>query len=174
MEALKDQHETAMLNLFNWTWTSEVWQHADVELANRIIVSDCIAANDKAVFIAAVALSLFEFVDAAKVLFLLDCYLVEEDVVSQRALVGFLLVFHFFFDQLKDNQDLHDRLRIYSDDTTFIHDLYATMMQLQMSCTTESVTSKMRNDIMPALMQGVVKKRKTDTQNIDPDEQATL
>ena len=169
MEALKDQHETAMLNLFNWTWTSEVWQHADVELANRIIFSDCIAANDKAVFIAAVALSLFEFMDAAKVLFLLDCYLVEEDVVSQRALVGFLLVFHFFFDQLKDNQDLHDRLRIYSDDATFIHDLYATMMQLQMSCTTESVTSKMRNDIMPALMQGVVKKRKTETQNIDPD-----
>lgn len=169
MEALKDQHETVMLNLFNWTWTGEVWQHANVELANRIIFSDSIHANDKAVFIAAVTLSLFEFVDAAKVLFLLDCYLVEEDIVSQRALVGFLLVFHFSFDQLKDNQDLQDRLRIYSDDATFVHDLYATMMQLQLSCTTDSVSNRMRNEILPALMQGVMKKKKPEKQNIDPD-----
>lgn len=169
IEALKDEHESVMLNLFNWTWTSELWQHADVELANRIIFSDCITANDKAVFIAAVALSLFEFVDAAKVLFLLDCYLVEEDIVSQRALVGFLLVFHFFFNQLKDNKDLQDRLRIYSDDATFIHDLYATMMQLQLSCTTDSVSNRMRNEILPALMQGFKKKKQAEKKNIDPD-----
>ena len=169
MEALRDEHETTVLNLFNWTWTGEVWQHADVELANRIIFSDCINANDKAVFIAAVTLSLFEFVDAAKVLFLLDCYLVEEDIVSQRALVGFLLVFHFSFDQLKDNLDLQDRLRIYSDDATFVHDLYATMMQLQLSCTTDSVSNRMRNEILPALMQGFMQKRKTEKQNVDPD-----
>lgn len=169
MEELRDEHETTTVNLFNWTWTGEVWQHADVELANRIIFSDSINANDKAVFIAAVTLSLFEFVDAAKVLLLLDCYLVEEDIVSQRALVGFLLVFHFSFDQLKDNQDLQDRLRIYSDDATFVHDLYATMMQLQLSCMTDSVSNRMRNEILPALMQGFMKRRNTEKQNIDPD-----
>ena len=169
METLKEQHESGMLNLFNWTWTSEVWQNSDIDQANRILFSDNISANDKAVFITATTLSLFEFVDAAKLLFLLDCYLVEDEIVSQRALVGFLLVFHFSFTQLKDNQDLKDRLHIYSDDTTFIHDLYATMMQLQMSCTTESVTSRMRNDIMPALMQGVMAKKKNEKQNIDPD-----
>lgn len=169
LEGLKEEHETAMLSLFNWTWTSEVWQNTDVDQANRIIFSDRINANDKAVFITAVTLSLFEFVDAAKLLFLLDCYLVEDEIVSQRALVGFLLVLHFFFVQIKDNQDLKDRLSVYSEDSTFIHDLYATMMQLQMSCTTESVTSRMRNDIMPALMQGVMKKKNPEEQNIDPE-----
>lgn len=169
MEALKEEHEATMLNLFNWTWTSEIWQHADTDQANRIILSDNIHAHDKAVFITAVTLSLFEFVDTTKLLFLLDCYLVEDDIVSQRALVGFLLAFHFSFAQIKDNQDLQDRLRIYSDDATFIHDLYATMMQLQLSCTTDSVTSRMRNDIMPALMQGLMKKRTSEEQNIDPD-----
>ena len=169
MGGLKEQHETTMLNLFNWTWTSELWQNADVDLANRIIFSESINANDKAIFIAATTLSLFEFVDAAKMLFLLDCYLVEDEIVSQRALVGFLLVFHFSYAQLKDNQDLQDRLRIYSDDAAFIHDLYATMMQLQLSCTTDSVTSRMRNDIMPVLMQGLMKKNTPKQQNIDPD-----
>lgn len=170
LENLKDEHETAMLNLFGWTWTSEIWQNTDVDQANRIIFSDSISTNDKAVFITAVTLSLFEFVDASRVLFLLDCYLVEEEIVSQRALVGFLLVLHFSYPLLKSNQDLRDRLHIYSEDSTFIHDLYATMMQLQMSCTTERVTSKMRNDIMPTLMQGVMNRKKPKQQNIDPDE----
>lgn len=169
MDALIEEHESTMLNLFNWTWTSDIWQNADVDLANRIILSDQISANDKAVFITATTLSLLEFVDAAKLLFLLDSYLVEDDMVSQRALVGFLLAFHFSFAQVKDNQDLKDRLQIYSDDAAFIHDLYATMMQLQMSCTTESVTSRMRNDIMPALMRGLTTGKKPDAQNIDPD-----
>lgn len=170
MDSLKEQHETAMLHLFNWTWTCEVWQSTDTEQANRIIFSDSISVNDKAVFITAVTLSLFEFMDTAKVLFLLDCYLVEDDIMSQRALVGFLLVFHLFFPSIKDSQDLRDRLRIYSDDATFVHDLYATMMQLQMSCTTDSVTSRMRNDIMPALMKGVMRRKKPEQTNINPDD----
>ncbi len=170
MEGLKAQHESVLLNLFNWTWTSEVWRHADVDQANRIILSDSIPANDKAVFIAATTLSLLEFADSTKVLFLLDSYLVEDPLVSQRALVGFLLVFHLFFERLKENQELKDRLDIYSDDATFIHDLYAAMMQLQMSCTTDSVTSRMRNDIMPALMQGLTKRRKAENNTINTDE----
>lgn len=169
MEGLKEQHEAAMLNLFNWTWTGEIWQNTDVDLANRLLFSDSVSANDKAVFIAAITLSLFEFTDPAKVLFLLDCYLVEEEIISQRALIGFLLALHFSFDRLKDNQELKDRLRIFGDDPSFVRDLYAAMMQLQMSCTTERVTSKMRNDIMPVLMQSVMARKKPEKKNIDPD-----
>lgn len=170
LESLAEQHETIMLNLFYWTWTSEMWQKADTDQANRIVFSDNIQVNDKAVFIAATTLSLFELMDAAKLLFLLDCHLVEDEQVSQRALVGFMLIFHFSFVQIKDCQDLKDRLRIYGDDSSFIHDLYATMMQLQMSCTTDHVTSKMRNDIMPALMQGLMQREKSTKEGFPTDE----
>lgn len=169
LEGLQQQHENTVLNLFNWTWTSEVWQNGDVDQANRVLFSDYISTNDKAIFVSAVTLSLFELTDIAKLLFLLDGYLVEEEQISQRALVGFLLVFYLHFDKIKGNQDLKDRLSIYHDDATFVHDMYATMMQLQMSCTTDSVTSKMRNDIMPALMQGVMMKKKSEEPNLDPD-----
>jgi tetratricopeptide (TPR) repeat protein len=169
MESLTEQRETALLNLFNWTWTSEVWQNVDTDVANRLIFSDSIKTNDKAVFISAVTLSLLEFADMAKLLFLLDCYLVEEDQVSMRALTGFLLAFHLHFDRVRGNQELKNRLFIYRDDASFIHDMYATMMQLQMSCTTDSVTSRMRNDIMPALMKGVMVKRKSKEKDLDPD-----
>ncbi|MBR1667005.1 MAG: tetratricopeptide repeat protein [Bacteroidaceae bacterium] len=169
LEDLFQRHEITLQTLFNWTWTSEVWQHTDTDQANRILFTDSIKTHDKAVFVSAVTLSLFELMDMGKLLFLLDSYLVEDEQISQRALVGFILVCYLHFDEIKHNQDLKDRLNIYHDDTSFVHDVYSTMMQLQMSCTTDSVTSKMRNDIMPALMKGLQKKNKTEQQTIDPE-----
>lgn len=156
LELLEEEHEMALLNLFNWTWVSDIWQNSDKDQANRIIFSDNITTNDKAVFISAVTLSLFEFFDTSKLLFLLDCYLVESNTVSQRALVGFIMVFYLNFQKTKDCKELRERLRIYSDDPAFVRDFYSSMMQIQMSCTTDSVSNKMRNDIMPALMRGTM------------------
>ena len=169
LENLEEEHEMALTNLFNWTWTSEIWQNSDKDQANRIIFSDHITANDKAVFISAVTLSLFEFFDTSKLLFLLDCYLIDNTQVSQRALVGFIMVFHLNFIKIKDNKELRDRLRIYCDDPAFVRDFYSAMMQIQMSCTTDSVSNKMRNDIMPALMRGTMANNNK-KQNISIDE----
>lgn len=170
---LTEQHDLLLMQLFNWTWTSEVWQNVDSDLANRLLFSDVIPVHDKAVFVSAVTLSLLEYADVAKLLFLLDGYLVEDDQISQRSIVGFLLAFHVHYSLFDDNKELIDRLAIYHDDTSFIHDLYAVMLQLQMSCVTESVTSKMRNDIMPALMRGVMSKKRKDSDtassNLDPE-----
>jgi len=157
LEGLEQTHEATLLSLFNWTWTSDIWLNSDLEQANRIVASDNIGSEDKAVFISAVTLSVLEFVDASKVCFLLDSYLMDDELVSQRSLVGFVLVFHLFFDQLKDCVELQNRLTIYRDDATFIHEFYSTMMQLQFSCTTDRITSRMRNDIIPAIMQGRMK-----------------
>lgn len=154
MEMLETTHETVLLNLFLWTWTSDLWQNGDVDQANRLIFSDNISSHDKAVFISAVTLSLFEYIDTMKVLFLLDCYLIEDEQVAQRSLVGLVLVLHLFFPQLNGNVEIFDRLTILRKAPTFVHDFYSAMMQLQLSCMTDSVTSKMRNDIIPTLMQG--------------------
>ena len=169
LERLESLHESATLNLFNWTWTSELWQNADVNQANQFIFSEHISSNDKAVFISAVTLSLLEFVDIAKLLFLLDSYLVDDDHVSQRALIGFLLAFYIHFNEIKTCTEIENRLSIYRDDSLFLHDVYAAMMQLQMSCTTDSVCSKIRNDIMPVLMRGVMPK-KTSGQDFNVNE----
>lgn len=168
LDRLLPMHESTVLDMFHWTWTSEVWQNTDLDQANRLIFSDEVGSHEKAVFISAVTLSLLELNDLSKLLFLLDCYLVNDHQISQRALVGFLLVFHVRFEQVKDSQELKDRLTIYRDDSSFIHDMYATMMQLQLSCTTDSVSTKMRNDIMPALMKSLMS-RNEQHKNLDVD-----
>lgn len=170
MENIVGQLETAMIQLFHWTWTSEVWQHADTEQAQRILFSDTIHSFDKTIFISAVTLSLLEFADPVKLLFLLDGYLMDDEQVSVRSLIGFLLTFHLHYDRFCDNSELIDRLSIYHDDAAFLRDIYAAMMHLQMSCVTDNVTSKMRNDIMPALMQGMMAKKKDkEKKDIDPN-----
>lgn len=169
MEHLEKDHEGALLQLFNWIWTSEVWQNGDVNQANRIIFSDHISSVDKAVFVSAVTLSLLEFADITKVLFLLDCYLVDDIQVSGRALVGVVLVLYLFYSQYDDSSELLERMNIYKDDPAFIHDFYATMMQLQLCCTTDQVTSKMRNDIIPTLMKGQMRRDHT-KQQLDVEE----
>ena len=169
MEQLEKDHEAALLQLFNWTWTSEVWQNGDVDQANRLIFSDHISSFDKAVFVSAVTLSLLEFIDLAKIFFLLDCYLVEDVQISQRALVGFVLVTYLFYGQFDDSKELRDRLAIYREDPAFVHDTYATMMQLQLCCTTDQVTSKMRDDIIPTLMRGQMLKRVHLEDSVDLD-----
>ncbi|MBO4673695.1 MAG: hypothetical protein J5616_05025 [Bacteroidaceae bacterium] len=170
MDDLIEQMDTAVIQLFNWTWTGEVWQHTDMEQAQRVLFSDTISSLDKTIFVSAVTLSLLEFADPAKLLFLLDGYLMDDDQVSVRSLVGFLLAFHLHYDRLCDNTELIDRLNIYHDDAAFLRDIYAVMMHLQMSCITDNVTSKMRNDIMPALIQGMTaKKKKEEKKDIDPN-----
>ena len=57
LEALEKSHETLLLQLFNWTWTSDIWQNGDVDQANRVVFSDHISSSDKSVFISAVTLS---------------------------------------------------------------------------------------------------------------------
>lgn len=166
LEELEKSHETLLIHLFNWTWTSEIWQKSDVNQANRLIFSDNIGSNEKAVFISAVTLSLLEFADIKKVLFLLDCYLMEDELVSARSLVGFVLVFFLLYDKINGSKELLDRLTILRDDSAFVHECYSTMMQLQLSCTTDSVTSKMRNDIIPTLMQGQMKNNKDKKLNL--------
>ena len=169
LQELEERHENILLNLFNWTWTSEAWQNTDTAQANRLLLSDNISYFDKAVFVSAVALSQLEFADTAKLIFLLDCYLVDDMQVAQRALTSFVLILYLQFDHVKSSRELKERLFTYGEDPAFRRDFMAVMMQLQIACTTERVTSKMRNDIMPALMQGAMK-RKQEKKPLDLEE----
>jgi len=160
---LNEQHESALLNLFNWTWTGDIWNNNDLDQANRIIFSNSISSDDKAIFISAVTLSILEQYDPIKLVFLLDCSLNEDNKLSQRALVGFILAFHILYNEACEDEEINNRLTIYKDDRTFVNDYYATITQLQLSATTDSVSSKMHNDILPILMQGHMQRMKKDS-----------
>lgn len=167
LQELEQENETVLVQLFHWTWTSGFWQNGDIEQANRILFSEHIGSEAKAVFVSAVTLSLLEFIDPVKVQFLFDAYLTDDQLVAQRCLVGIVLMLYLHFDLLSSHDELLQRLAAYCEDSTFVQAFYSTMMQLQLCCNTESVSSRMRNDIIPAIMQGKIRKDSERPVNLD-------
>ena len=153
LDELYADKDSILLRLFNYVWTSTIWSDADIEQANRILLSEKLTTNDKSVFISSVTLSLLEVPDASKLLLLLDSYIIGNNILSQRALIGFVIGYnkhHALYDETKE---LNERLDIYKDDTEFLNDLCATMMQLQMTATTDAANNKIASSILPILMQ---------------------
>lgn len=171
LDKLEKDIESARTKLFYWVWTSEPWSNNDVTQANRIIFSEQISNNDKALIVAAVTLSLLEYPDPSKMLFLLDTYLFDNALVAQRALVGFIIAFELdFSNTYRHNTELYNRLDLYKEDSEFASDYYSAIAQLMFSSTTEKVSDKMRLDIMPTIMQSQFKKMNKETKtalNID-------
>lgn len=155
---LKEEHESALLNLFYWTWTSSMWKNSDVDTANNFMFSDDIHSDDKSLFVSAVILSVLEYLDRKKILFLLDCYLIDDAQIAQRALVGIVIILYLYHDKLDKGEELVERLKEFCLTSQFVHDMYSVMMQLQISCMTDSISTKMQQDIFPSFMNGRLSK----------------
>jgi len=149
-----DYVEDCMVKLFHRVWTSDLWQGADSEHAMQLLQSEKVPAKAKAVLISAVILSLFDFFDGRKLAFLLDAYLSDDDDVSQRALIGIILILRKDDELLPFYPEIESRLAILLDDDIFVGHAYNVMLQLQMSTEADRVSNRIRNDIMPAILKG--------------------
>ena len=148
------QIETDSMLLFKWALTSDQWKSSDYELCMRLLTSDDIADKPKAVFIAAVMLSNLEYYDERKLLLLLDAYLLDNLMLSQRALVGIVLSLKKNAELIERSTEIQSRLEIFFGDDTFVRDTYKILIQLQISSQTDKVASKIRQDIMPTIVKG--------------------
>lgn len=123
------------------------WKTTETDQANRLLFSDMITTNDKCVLIGAMLMSLMCAPDKARLLMLLDCYLLNDVVISQRALVSFIIAHNVFVSEYSHSKELEDRLAIYKTDSDFIADLNMAMMQLQMTSLTEKASEMLHKSI---------------------------
>ncbi len=149
-----NQIEADTVLLFKWALTSDQWKSSDYEVCMRLLTSDDVADKAKAVFIAAVMLSNLEYYDERKLMLLLDAYLLDNLMLSQRALVGIVLSLRKDAEQIERSTEILGRLDIFFGDDTFVRDTYNILIQLQMSSQTDKVASKIRQDIMPTIVKG--------------------
>lgn len=144
--------EAVLASVFSYAWTSIHWQCSDLDQANRLLFSDVIDANDKCVFLSAITLSLLEVPDKSKLLLLLDSYLISDAVVSQRALIGFILAYITFDDFYNTYQEIADRLSVYGTGSDFADDVCIALSQLQMTSQTDKVADILKDTIMPNVL----------------------
>jgi len=152
LETAIRQHDTLIGQLFNHTWTSGIWTKSEYTIYTQLMGSEQMPADDKAIIISAITLACYELFDAQKLMLLFDCYLHSNVEVSQRSLVGLILLIIRFDSRLCYYPQIQSRFTLYCENRQFIEDCFRVLMQLQYSKMTDSVSAKMTQDIMPAIL----------------------
>lgn len=153
MNAIRNRHETAVNELFEKIWVSTHWSEAEAEEANTLFESLLVQTNDLSVMVSAVTLSLLHIFDIRKFMFLLNAYDHEENMVSQRALVGIVLACYYHNDHIMRHPQVMEQIYAMDDDPWFMQELYTVQIQLLQSAReTQKIDKKMREEIIPEMM----------------------
>lgn len=153
LEMQQDDREDMLLQLFNRVWTSDLWRKSELEDAQNLLQSSAVLSNDKCLLISAATLALLEMFDERKLMLLFDAYLSTDVDVCQRAIVGIVLTLRLHAEHLCYFPEVQARFSLLCDDANFVRDTFRVMMQLQYSRMTDSVSEKMRSDIIPTILQ---------------------
>lgn len=152
MKALLSQHDSLMEQLFNGIWVSGLWTQKEYSEYLDILNDTSILQQVKAMTVSAVTIAAFELLDTNKINFLFDAYLDNTREISQRALVGILLLVIRYNRRDYFLRQIMPRFRIYTENRQFVEDCFRILMQLQYSKGTDSVSQKMTQDILPTIM----------------------
>lgn len=147
--------QSILEELFNKTWIPVVWNEEDYNGALSIIESEKISDNDKALFTSALCLSLIYILDIYKLRTLLHIYLkCKNPVITQRALVGIMIAMHIQSETISYSYpNLLDEINLMKDNPYFMDDFYTVIIQMILSLDTENINKKMRDEIIPSIMQ---------------------
>lgn len=143
----------AIANVFNYVWTCDLWSKSDNESAVALLFDESILPAWRPLFVSAATLALLEMFDEQKLMFLFDAYLCPDTQISQRALVGIVLVLRKYDTTLDEYPESSARLSLLMDDSHFVDGIFRVLMQLHHSTLTDSISQQMRDDIIPAIMQ---------------------
>ncbi len=151
-EQLAEQHDMLAGQLFGHTWASTLWTSSTYSQYAEFISNPNISTADKALTISAATLAAFELFDPQKLMLLMDAYLDTEADISQRALVGLLLLLIRYDKRIKHYTAITARFNLYIENRQFVADCFQALIALQYSKLTDTVSEKMTNDIMPAIL----------------------
>lgn len=124
--------------MFDKIWISTHWTDEDLAGANAILESLLVPANDVAVMISAVTLSLLQLFDSRKFQFLIKAYQTHsEAIVTQRALTGIALATYYQEKRLQLYPELKEALSLLNDSTPVAQELNKIQIILLLSRETE-------------------------------------
>lgn len=152
MSELRIRHENACTELFKKVWVSPIWDTDMGQAAHNMLHSVMISPNDLALFISAVTLGALQVFDIQKYLFLMDAYNHSEPIISQRALVGIVLLSLNYSQRLENEPEVKARLQLLNENVDFIRNMTDIQIQLLRTRETKKVDKKMREEIIPEVM----------------------
>ncbi len=168
LDKLEKDREERRTRLFQQVWTSDVWSKTEYNAFASMLYAKDMETYDKSLVISACYVSLLEMFDEYKMLFLLEAYLCTDAEVNQRAAVCLMILCRKYSEHIRLFPELSSRLSLQMEDPAFINDIFRIAAQLQNSVETETVSYRMRNDIMPGIMRGAKEAQQQNSQQQKP------
>ena len=152
-KALDTAHQQFLCSLFDYILTSYSWSDNVALSFEELLLSPTVDSHDQQLIVSAVTMALLRMFDANKLLVLIHVYRQTADIaLRQRALVGWVLSLDSRYDDLYP--EIRNQIKEICNDETCVQELTELQMQLFYCKNVESDEKKIRDEIMPDLMNG--------------------
>ena len=148
---LYNRHQQLRGDLFNYIWTSELWQQADADAYRDMILSPTVDAVDQQLLVSAITMAALNVFDIYKFRVLAQVYSqATDEQLRQRALVGWVLVADA--DKVGLYPEIQDIIDTLCDDARCREELAELQMQLVFCIDADADSRRIRDEIMPDLL----------------------
>lgn len=156
----------SLRNLFDIVWTSPIWREDDYEFVRNLLSDAEYDATRKCLIVSSVMLSTLTFFDELKLRVLIKSLDNVEQNVRMRAFVGMILVLAQYPDKSKLYPSIERELHPFMKQERFAKEIVQLQMQILLCLDTPKFEHKVKEDIMPSIIE-TSKKLRTDMKNIN-------
>lgn len=146
------EHEQNLLNLFNHIWFSDRCENDELEIIKQLLRSTDISDTDRCIMVSGITLSQLRAFYPNKLTLLFELSDHSSIEVRQRVLVGIILIMNRHSDRIQINTNLMNQFITLCDNAHFRNEMESIIMQLVRTSETESITKRIRDEIMPEVI----------------------
>ncbi|MEG1545847.1 MAG: hypothetical protein RR371_01180, partial [Bacteroides sp.] len=170
---IRQQYEAALSELFYRVWLSDRWTSKEEEESHNLLNSILVRKEDLAILVSAVTMSLIQYFDIRKLMFLFDAYEHSINEVNQRAIVGIALIIFIYDNRLELYPELEARIKLLNEDERFAANLIRIQIQLLRCRETQKIGKKIQDEIVPEMLKSAnLMSRKFNIEETDEESNA--
>lgn len=139
--------------LFDAVWTSPLWSESERENADTFLYEEGRSEEDKALLLSGVMMASFHCFDPMKICWLIDSAAHPSPILKARALTGAALVSLYHRQLLSLFSEVSEHWNRLKSVPQMDETLYSLQAQLLMSLETNHIDHKVREEILPEVME---------------------
>ena len=152
-EANRAVEEEANRTLFYKTWTAGLLSNIDVEELKTLMADPEIMPEAKFTTVTALMLALMEMFDKEKLLLLIEVADTAGDELKLRAFISLFISLYIWKDRMDLYPQIRNRLEALAEKDGFVRILRNVSLSFIIARDTEKVANKIREEILPEMMQ---------------------
>ncbi|MFC2116081.1 tetratricopeptide repeat protein [Bacteroidota bacterium] len=146
------EYRSSLLTVFQMIWLTDKFRDAEIQMVGKICRSKLIPWYDKSLLVSSLTISLLRHFDVEKVNLLFEFFEEGEMQVWQRALIGLFMGLFYHDYRLNYYPEIINRLEAARETKKLEKNIEAIVIQFLKALETETVTKKIREEILPEMM----------------------